>query len=213
MDLFFEWLDRLLIPLFRIVPNPVAGFFLGVFLLAIVTVVLGEFTISLAFRWNRRHIKTLNENLAREHQLSIDAAKTGDKKLWKVMNRRANDAFGKQFFAQFAMGVASLWPVFFALAFLQNRFAHIEFPLPFEGLGFRGGTVNYFTIFLLEYILARILFGKVKRFIPYFRNMQALIDEVHSGFRETERQLRDENADTDQNGQKKPGGSNGKMES
>lgn len=204
MDLFFEWLDRLFIPLFRVLPNPVAGFFLGVFLLAMVTVVLGEFTISLAFRWNRKHIRTLNDNLAREHQASIDAAKTGDKKLWKVMNRRANDAFGKQFFAQFAMGVASLWPVFFALAFLQNRFAHIEFPLPFEGFGFRGGSVNYFTIFLLEYILARILFKQLKPYIPYFRNMQALIDEVHSGFRETERQLRDDMDNTVNSEHEKP---------
>jgi len=177
METFLLFIDKYLVYLFKITGNPVTDFFLGIFLLCFLTVVVGEFTISIAFRLNQKHIDTLNEDLIEKNNVAISAAKQGDKKAWKALNRRANDAFGKSFFAQIGLGLASLWPIFFSLAFLQQRFGILEFPLPFGGLGFRGGTVNYVFLFLLNYILARILFKQFKYKLPYFKQMKPLLDK------------------------------------
>ena len=48
----------------------------------------------------------------------------------------------------------------------RSAFAEIGLPLPWIGW-----EINYFFFFLLCYILARILFGRVKRKLPYFRGM------------------------------------------
>jgi len=184
METFLLYLDKVLIVLFKITGNPVIDYFLGIFLLAFLTVIVGEFTISFAFRMNQKHIDKLNEDLIEKNNDAIAAAKQGDKKAWKALNRRANDAFGKSFFAQIGLGLASLWPIFFSLAFLQQRFGQIELPLPLDGFGFREGTVNYVFIFLLEYILARILFKQFKYKLPYFKSMKPLLDKYEEQSRQ-----------------------------
>jgi hypothetical protein len=159
-------IDSVLICLYRITGNPLLDYFLGTFLLALSAVVIGELTISLVFRINKAHLDKLNAKMEKMNLLSMEALNAGDKENYKACNKEGNDAFGQLFFNKFGLSAASLWPIFFALAWMQDRFAEIGLPLPLIGL-----EINYFFFFLLCYILARIFFGHVKRKLPYFKKV------------------------------------------
>jgi hypothetical protein len=83
----------------------------------------------------------------------------------------ANDAFGKSYFLQLALAGASLWPAALALAWMNTRFAEVEFPFAWTSF-----HVGYVTPFILLYIVARILFKAVKPHIPYFRYINSILD-------------------------------------
>lgn len=159
-----------LIVLYRITGNPVLDYFAGTFLLALLTVLIGEFTVSLVFKINKNHLDKLNARLADLHNLSLLALKKGDKKSYQACNKEANDAFGRVFFNMFGLSAASLWPIFFALAWMQQRFSGIGFPIPFTGY-----EVNYVVTFLVCYFLARILFGRIKHKLPYFKGVHEML--------------------------------------
>lgn len=163
--------DRLLILFYRITGNPVLDYFLGTFCVALVAVFIGELFISFAYLLNRGHITTINVRMTKFHNLSMSALKSGNKTEYKRHNKEANDAFGKVFFNAIALSAAFLWPIFFILAWMQTRFAGLKFPLPFGDL-----TVNYVAIFLLCYILARILFNMLRPRLPYFGRIKKMID-------------------------------------
>ncbi|MEW6173567.1 MAG: hypothetical protein AB1510_10975 [Bacillota bacterium] len=163
-------IDTVLITFYRLTGNPVPDYFIGTFMLALLSVILGEFTVSLVFRINKKHLDGLNNHLLETHNLSMEAWRAGDRKAYTDCNREANDAFGKVFFNMVGLSAASLWPVFFALAWMQSRFMSIKFPLPFTGW-----SVNYVVIFLACYILARMAFGRVKHRIPYFKGVSRLL--------------------------------------
>ena len=159
-------LDPFLIVLYRLTGHPLMDYYLGTFLLALLTVLVGEFTISLVFKVNKAHLDRLNAKVEKMSHLSEKALHLGDEGSYKAINKEGNDAFGHLFFNKFGLSAASLWPIFFALAWMQERFAEIGLPLPWIGW-----EINYFIFFLLCYILARILFGRIKRKLPYFRGM------------------------------------------
>jgi len=159
-------LDPILITLFRLTGYPLADYFLGTFLLAFLTVLVGEFTISLVFKVNRAHLDRLNARVEKMSHLSEEALRLGDEESYKACNKEGNDAFGHLFFNKFGLSAASLWPIFFALAWMQQRFAEVGLPLPWVGW-----EINYVFFFLMCYILARIIFGRVKRNLPYFRGV------------------------------------------
>jgi hypothetical protein len=159
-----QLLDPVLITLYRLTGDPLTDYYLGTFLLALLTVLVGEFTISLVYRVNRRHLEKLDSRYEDLSRLSTEALKRGDKESYKACNKEGNDAFGQLFFNKFGLSAASLWPIFFALAWMQERFAEIALPLPLIGL-----EINYFFFFLLCYIAARIFFGRIKRKLPYFK--------------------------------------------
>jgi hypothetical protein len=162
----YESIDSVLICLYRITGNPLLDYYVGTFLLALLAVVVGEFTISVVFQINKAHLDKLNAKVEKMSHLSMEALNLGDKENYKACNKEGNDAFGQLFFNKFGLAAASLWPVFFALAWMQYRFAEIGLPLPLIGW-----EINYFFFFLLCYILARIFFGRIKRKLPYFRGM------------------------------------------
>ena len=83
----------------------------------------------------------------------------------------ANEAFGKSFFMQVALSATFLWPIFFALGWMQHRFLEVEFPLPFIGF-----SLGYIGVFLILYIAAYFVFKPVKRRMPYFRRIKELMD-------------------------------------
>lgn len=167
MHPFYLFLDQYLIWFYRLTGSPWVDFFLGTLVLACLTLLIGEVTISLAYRFIRKRIDHSAAEATKYQDLSIDALKAGDKAAYTAANKLANDAFGKSFFQQATLSAAFLWPVFFALAWMQYRFLDLEFPLPFDGW-----SLGYIGIFLLLYIPVVILFKGVKRRLPWFRGLK-----------------------------------------
>jgi len=165
-----DFLDPYFIELYRLTGEPLVDFFLGTFFLACLSVLIGEFTISVVYRLNKGYYDRLNAEVFEKNNLAIEALRSRNKEAYKKYNKLANDAFGKVFFNQFGLSAASLWPILFVLAWMQSRFMGIEFPL-------FGITVNYFLIFLLMYILARILFKNIRHKLPYFKNIHKMLQE------------------------------------
>jgi hypothetical protein len=168
------YIDRFLIGFFRIGEIPILGYLLGAAILSLICVVLGQFTLSLAYRANRMNLKSNNNEMVRMHNLSIYALLAKNKKAYKSCNKEANDAFGKYFFAQIALGISSLWPIPFALAWMQTRFDGVDFLLPFYVPGV-GHTVGYTFTFIPIYVLVYILFSNIKHRLPYFKKEHAFL--------------------------------------
>ncbi len=171
---FYHFCDRWLIILYRLVPNPIIGFFLGTFLLAFLTVIIGEFTVSVAFLANRKYVDRLNNELIKWNDLSVEAIEAGDKETYKACNNQANEVFGKVFFLSLAYAASSLWPAPFALAWMQYRFGSVELPLPFY-IPSLGDKLGFAALFVLVYILARYIFGFLRPHLPYFRTIDAML--------------------------------------
>ena len=161
-----QFLDPILITFYRLTGYPLVDYYLGTFLLALLTVLVGELTISLVFRVNKAHLDHLQARVEKMKRLSSEALAVDDQAGYKACNKEGNEAFGQLFFNKFGLSAASLWPIFFALAWMQERFAEIGLPLPWIGW-----EINYFFFFLFCYILARIFFGGIKRKLPYFRGI------------------------------------------
>jgi hypothetical protein len=171
MHPIFASLDPLFIQLYRISGYSFIDFMVGTFLLAFVALIVGEFTISLAFLASRKYIDLTTDEVVRYHNLSVDAVAAGDKGTYEAANKLANDAFGRQFFMQIALSAAFLWPVFFVLAWMQQRFADVEFRVLFMD-----NTLGYFSIFVAMYAGSYLLFKRVKCRLPYFKRMKHILD-------------------------------------
>jgi len=144
----------------------------SLFWTASVSVILGEVTISLGYRINRGYLRSLNREVQEYQNLSEEASALADPATYRAVNREGNEAFGRLFFHKIALSAASLWPIFFALQWLQDRYASQEILIP--------GTsweANYVAAFLVFYILAKVLFGKLKTRIPYFRSIHRMLEE------------------------------------
>ncbi|MGB8991246.1 MAG: hypothetical protein WCD80_04250 [Desulfobaccales bacterium] len=167
MHPLIQIVDQCLIWFYRITGRAGVDFVIGTFVLVCISMLIGEVTVSLAFLFTR---KRLGEKMAEaeEYQnLSIDALKAGNKEAYQAANKLAKDAFGHTFFQQVALSSAFLWPVFFALAWMQYRFLEVEVPLPLlpVSLGFIG-------VFIIIYVATYFLFKQVKRRVTLFRLRQ-----------------------------------------
>lgn len=149
------------------------GYVTGTFLLALLSVVIGEFTISIVFRINRKHIESLIARMKKMNKLAQEAHRRGEIQTYRALNKEANDAYGQVFFNKFGLSAASLWPVFFALDFQQHYFSQTQVPVPFTSL-----HANYVVVFLAGYILARIIFGRLKRHLPYFKGQYEMLTSM-----------------------------------
>jgi len=157
-------LDPFLILPYRFFSNPMIGWWAGTGVLALWSVLLGEFTAAFVYRVNRGPIRENWDRTAYYHEQSLKAKQCGDEKAYRGINKLANEAYGKSFFLFLAMGMASLWPAFFAAAWLQLRFADLTFSLP----GWIGGfELNHLAPFILVYIAVRITASRVRRLIPF----------------------------------------------
>jgi len=176
-------IDPILIFPYRWVGDSMLGFLIGTFCLGLMGVVLGEFTISAAIRFNRRHIQALKDELSHKEKLSVQAYAEGDKVSYKALNKAANDAWGKYFFIMAGYSAGILWPVPLALAWMQTRFQGVEFAVVFPFNFVFGDQVGYPFVFFPIYILARIVFKYLRPRLPYFKGVQAMLDgqQVHSG--------------------------------
>lgn len=175
-DSVLRFLETLMIAPYRSVANPVAGFFIGTTCLAMVTVMLGEVVISISIRLNRRHLDTLTRNIVHHEALSMRAYAEGDKTSYKALNKVAHDAWGKHFFTMAAYSAGMLAPVPFALAWMQHRFHGVDFIMGWPLQFVFGETISYPFIFILLYILCRIVFKYIRPHLPYFKNVQKMLD-------------------------------------
>ena len=165
MPWLFAVLDPYLIWFYRLPGNAYIGVFLGTFVLAVICLVLGDITFSLAARLQGKHLDNIATEAGKYQEISIDAAKAGDKASFHAANKIANEAFGKSFFSLIALSMARLWPIPFALAWMQYRFLDVEFPIPGTGwsLGFIGA-------FIIIYVAAYFLFKQVQRRVSFSRS-------------------------------------------
>jgi hypothetical protein len=164
-------IDDILMPFFRFPDSPLAGYYLGTFLLSLACVIIGEYSISLAFRFNKDRITRDYRDINHFQDLSIKALKASDKSAYKACNSIANDAYGKSFFSRISLSASSLWPVFIALGWMQYRFAGVEFRLPLLSSSLSYG---YVPTFIVCYIATRILFGKIKHDLPFIKKLNQL---------------------------------------
>ena len=177
-ETIYRQLDALLIAFFRLAENPMLGYLTGIAVLSLGCVILGELSMGLAYRWNHAFLRRDNRRLVRLQNGSLRALKARDKESYQALNREANDAFGKVFFTRVALAAASLWPLPFAMQWLESRFGDVLFALPIA-LPKTGDTVGYAFTFIPMYILVRIVFGRVKGRMPFFRGVRSLQAREH----------------------------------
>jgi hypothetical protein len=164
--------DRLLNAAYSLTGAPLLDYLAGTMALALFATVVGEFTISVAYRVNRAHLEGLTRRLERLQGLSAEASRLGDTRSYRALNSEANDLFGRLFFQKVALSAASLWPIFFALQWMQDQLVHPLLP----GTDYR---INYVVAFLVCYVFARIIFGRMKPRLPYFRSVHRMLRSAH----------------------------------
>ncbi len=168
--LVHAWLDAWLIAPFRWPASAEAGLWLGAALLALCCLLLGELSAGLAYLWQRRRLEAMQAGVLRYHNLSVDAIHAGDKEAYLAINRTAHDEFGKSFFAQAGVGMASIWPLPFALGWMALRFEGIPvYAVPGTSL-----HAGYVFVFLTCYIAERILFARLRKRLPFFARIEDL---------------------------------------
>jgi len=167
----YLYLDPYLIWFYRLSGSAEVNFLLGTLALAVLSLLVGEFTSFLASYIVRRHFEQVSGEAKRYQDLSMEALKAGDRPSYEAANNLANEAFGKSFFMQVALSATFLWPIFFALGWMQHRFLDVEFPLPFIS-----SSLGYIAVFLLLYAATYFVFKPLKRRMPYFRRIQELMD-------------------------------------
>ena len=172
--------DPYLIWFYRLSGYTFADFLFGTFVLAWIALLIGELTISVVFLSARRRIDAATHEARHYQDLSGEALSAGDKEAYRAANKLANDTFGRSFFMQIALSAAFLWPIFVALAWMNQRFADLEFPLLFtdHALGCIG-------VFIVLYAAAYLIFKKIKYKLPYFRWIKTILDSYQSGPGET----------------------------
>ena len=174
---FYYAIDSWIIFFYRVTGIGIVDYMIGTFCLSMIAVILGEMTISLALRFNTPYLTGLSRRMKEKETLSIKAYETGDMAGYKALNKEATDAWGKKFFAMLAHSAAILWPVPFALGWMQTRFAGIDFPISFP-FSLVMETVGYTFTFFPIYVLARIVFGKLRPHLPYFASVHRRLAEV-----------------------------------
>jgi hypothetical protein len=136
---------------------------------------VGELTISVVFLAARQRIDAATNEARHYQDLSAQALSAENKEAYRAANKLANDAFGRSFFMQIALSAAFLWPVFVALAWMNQRFADLEFPLLFTDY-----SLGCIGVFMVLYVAAYLIFKNVKYRLPYFRRIKRVLDSYQS---------------------------------
>ncbi len=171
MNQLFLSVDSFFIWFYRLSGYAPLDFFVGTFFLALVAVVIGEFSISFAFLLTRKSIQHVQDQMVNYQNLSIDALALGDKESYKAANKLANDAFGKTFFMQIGLSSARVWPAFLVVAWMNTRFYEVDFEVPFIGV-----TIGFIPIFILLYVAAYFAFKPIRNRISYFKKVNKILD-------------------------------------
>ena len=175
LDTIFFHTDSFLIFFYRITGDSFVNYLIGTMVLAFLCVIVGELSISFAIRVNKRHLDAMSDEISEKEMLSMEAYRAGDKAGYKALNKEATDAWGKQFFTMVAYSAGILWPLPFALAWMQTRFAGVEFALAVPLSLIFGKSVGYIFTFIPLYILCRILFKYLRPHLPYLKGVQEML--------------------------------------
>lgn len=135
---------------------PFWAFAFGVLVLSLAATVIGELSMAGAYYLNRRHFAEVTKEMVTHNNLSIQAIAQQDKEAYKACNHMANEAFGLSFFSGIALFASSVWPAFFALGWLGHAFGDAEIILPVAGV-----EIGYHVLFIILYIVVRVLFAKL----------------------------------------------------
>jgi len=171
VQIILNTFDPLLIYPYRLFKNPMTGWWVGTFCLAMWAVILGEITQAIANRVNNKAISANLDDTIYYHEQSMKAKQAGDDIAWQGINKLANEAYGKSFFLLMAMGMAGLWPAFFAAAWLDRRFGNINFVLPDIVGGFE---LSFLAPFILFYIFQRMTWAYSRKFLRWNRSKKKL---------------------------------------
>lgn len=163
--------DPYLIWFFRLTGYTFVDFLLGTLVLAWIALLIGELTISVVFLAARQRIDAVTKETRRYQDLSGEALAVGNQEAYRAANKLANDAFGKSFFMQIALSGAFLWPIFLALAWMDQRFAGMEFSLLFSDY-----SIGYIGMFMVLFAAAYLIFKRIKYRLPHFRRIKAILD-------------------------------------
>jgi hypothetical protein len=174
---FFYHLDGFLIYFYRLTGYAFADYIIGTIFLSFICVIIGELSVSLAIRFNKPYLDSMSRKMKEKEMLAIQAYGAGDKDGYKSLNKEATDVWGKHFFTMVAYSAGILWPIPFALGWMQTRFAGVEFDLAFPLSLIFGKSVGYIFTFIPLYILCRIFFKYMRPHLPYFRGIQKLLNE------------------------------------
>ena len=168
--------DAFLIFFYRLTGIPIADYLIGTLVVSFLCVIVGELSISLALKFNKRYVDQMTAEMLEKERLSMVAYKAGDKASYKALNKEATDVWGKNFFTMVAHSAAILWPIPFAMGWLNTRFADVSFSIapPFS-MVFKDG-VGFLFSFIPMYILSRILFKYMRPYLPYFKGVQKMLD-------------------------------------
>ena len=168
-DALYRAVDPALIFFFRLPGSPVAGFLCGAAVLCLFCVLLGEALAAPIWLFNRRHYRAQRRELARRHEMSVAAARAGDREGYKALNREASEALGKYGMGQVGLFCVSLWPVPFALGWMEFRFGVVGFELPWLGSG-----AGVAFVFIPMYAAVRWVFGRLRPVLPGLAALERL---------------------------------------
>ena len=169
--------DRFLVAFYRITGSSLVDYFIGTAILSFLCIIIGELSVSLAIRFNKRYLDSMSREMKEKEMLSLAAYRAGDKDGYKSLNKQATDVYGKHFFTMVAYSAGILWPIPFALGWMQTRFSEVQFDLAFPLSLIFGKSVGYIFTFIPIYILCRIFFKYLRPHLPYFRVVQKILDK------------------------------------
>ena len=170
-------IDGFLIFFYRLTGYAFVDYIIGTLCLAFICVVIGEISVSLALKFNRRYFTEMEEEMLTKEKLSLHAYKAGDVAGYKALNKEATDVWGRRFFTMVGYSAGILWPIPFALGWMQTRFSAVEFDISFPLSLVFGNSVGYIFTFIPLYILCRILFKYMRPHLPYFKGVQKSLNE------------------------------------
>lgn len=179
LNQFYLLIDAPLIFFYRLTGYPIIDYMIGTFVLSMFAVMIGELTVSLALKVNLPYIKGLAREMKQKETLSIQAYERGDMESYRALNKQATDAWGKKFFSMMGHSTAILWPIPFVLGWMQMRFAAVAFVITFP-FSLVTDSVGYTFSFFPIYIMARIVFSKIRPYLPYFSSIQKSMLETAS---------------------------------
>ncbi len=165
------FLDPYMVWVFRLPADPILGFALGLAYAALLATVIGELCMAGAYFFNKDAFAKSNSEMVRHNNMSLRMLARKNKAGFKLLNKEANDYFGKNFFARIALFASSLFPAFFIMGWIDMRYGSVEFLLPWLG------KVGPGFFFVPTYILVRFVFAKTQKYLPGFKTIQRKVRE------------------------------------